>query len=118
MGPRGTNDRLPIIEATHERECTSKRCVKANPCFTKVARKAQRTQTQTRGYFGGYIGKSQPTGAKETQKLMKNAEVLNEKMTGASAQRSLRAVSSRLATDLEMGSTLRGAVEIQNLCRT
>ena len=111
------NDRLPIIDVTHEKSCKSKRCVKANPCFNKMARKAQRTQTQTRIYFGGYIGKGQPTGTKEMQKLIRNAEVLHEKLNGSSAQQSLRAVSSRLATDLEMGSTLRGAVEIQNLCR-
>ena len=46
------NDRLPIIEQTHERCCTQKRCLK--------------TKNVTNGYFGDYIGKRQPSGSLET----------------------------------------------------
>ena len=51
------------------------------------------------------------------QRCMENADLLQEKMEGKNPQQTQRAVSGRLATDLEMSSTLRGAVGIQNLCR-
>ena len=51
------------------------------------------------------------------KRCMNNVDLLQENLEGKSPQQSLRAVSGRLATDLEMGSTLRGAVGIQNLCR-
>ena len=62
-----SNDRLPIIESTHERHCT-KRCVR-NHNLKKPARTTQRTQSVTNGYFGGYVGKRQPTGSLEIKKL-------------------------------------------------
>ena len=64
------NDRLPIIECTHEPSC-SKKCVKKNHTkqTKKLIRLSQRIQSVTNGYFGGYIGKRQPGGkADETQR--------------------------------------------------
>ena len=77
----------------------------------------QRTQTVCNGYFGGYIGKRQPTGALETKKCVEKLFTLRAKMQGRGKAAQLRAASGRLITDIEMNSTYRGAVEIFNLCR-
>ena len=82
-----------------------------------MTRLAQRAQSVSLGYFGGYIGKAQPTGQLEMQKCIKKLESLREKLQGKTRQQELRNVSGRAITDLEMCSTLRGAVEVHNLCR-
>ena len=64
------NDRLPIIEETHETCCTKKRCLKKGNSVKGATRATQRTQTVTHGYFSGYIGKRQPAGKLETQKCV------------------------------------------------
>ena len=109
------NDRLPIIEATHETIC-KKKCVRKHT-LKRTTRSTQRTQSVVTGYFGGYIGKRQPGGALETKKCVDKLFTLRSKMAGKSKAQQLRAVSQRLITDLEMNSTYRGAVEIFNLCR-
>ena len=62
------NDRLPIMEETHEQRC-SKACV-GNVSIASIACKAQRSQTLTMGYFSGYIVKAQPVGRYELKKCM------------------------------------------------
>ena len=79
-----------------------------------MTRLAQRAQSVSLGYFGGYIGKAQPTGQLEMQKCIKKLESLREKLQGKTRQQELRNVSGRAITDLEMCSTLRGAVEVHN----
>ena len=64
------NDRLPIIEKTHEQCCRRKRCIVQKKSLKKATRAAQRTQTVAMGYFGGYIGKRQPAGTLETKKCV------------------------------------------------
>ena len=80
-------------------------------------RTAQRKQAATNGYFGGYIGKRQPSGKLETKKCVDKMHVLREKLTNKSAAEQQRAVTGRMITDLEMNGTLRGAVELFNLTR-
>ena len=77
----------------------------------------QRTQSVTRQYFGGYIGKRQPSGGLELKKCVDKLFTLRTKIVGQGKSPQLRAVSGRLMTDLEMNSTFRGAVEVANLCR-
>ena len=112
------NDRLPIIECTHERSCTRK-CVKKNHAkqTKKLIRLSQRIQAITNGYFGGYIGKRQPSGKAELKKCINHMYTLRNKIQGQSLNAKQRAVSGRMITDLEMNGTYRGAVEIFNLCR-
>ena len=83
----------------------------------KTTVNTQRMQSVTRGYFGGYIGKQQPSGGLELKKCVDKLFTLRTKITGQSKSSQLRAVSGRLMTDLEMNSTFRGAVEVANLCR-
>ena len=111
------NDRLPITEKTHERCCTKKRCLKTKKDIRKTTRLTQRTQVVTNGYFGGYIGKRQPSGSLETKKCVDKLLTLRAKMKGRGKAAQLRASSGRLVTELEMNSTYRGAVEIFNLCK-
>ena len=71
----------------------------------------------TNGYFGGYIGKRQPTGSLEFKKCIDKLCTLRSKMAGQGKAAQLRAASQRLMTEIEMNSTYRGAVEVFNLCR-
>ena len=111
------NDRLPILECTHEKQCTKKRCLVRKNSLKKTSINIQRTQSLTTGYFGGYIGKRQPAGALETKKCVDKLFTLRSKYQSRGKAGQLRAASGRLITDLEMNSTYRGAVEIFNLCR-
>ena len=111
------NDRLPIIACTHEKVCPRK-CVKVKKrTLTKTARAIERMQSVTNGYFGGYIGKRQPTGSLEFKKCIDKFCTLRSKMAGQGKTAQLRAASQRLMTEIEMNSTYRGAVEVFNLCR-
>ena len=52
------NDRLPIMEETHEDDHCSKRCVptsaaKRKRALRKMIRRTATAQAQTNGYFGG-----------------------------------------------------------------
>ena len=109
------NDRLPITVEAHERVC-KKNCVRKHN-LKRDTRNTQRTQSVVTGYFGGYLGKRQPSGSLETKKCVDKLFTLRSKMAGKSKAQQLRAVSQRLITDLEMNSTYRGAVEVFNLCR-
>ena len=111
------NDRLPIMDQTHEKCCTRKRCLVKKNNLQKTTRALQRTQTTTNGYFGGYIGKRQPAGALETKKCGDKLYTLRDRSRGKGKAAQLRAVSGRMITDLEVNSTYRGAVEVFNLCR-
>ena len=106
------NDRLPIIDKTHEQCCRRKRCIMKKKSLRNATRAAQRTQTVTMGYFGGYIGKRQPAGTLETKKCVDKLFTLREKIKGRGQAAQLRAASGRMVTDLEMNSTYRGAVEV------
>ena len=110
------NDRLPIIEHTHEECFKRKRCLLKNN-LKKTTRALQRTQLTTNGYFGGYIGKRQPAGTLETKKCVDTLFTPRARNQGKGKAAQLRAVSGRMITDLEMNSTYRGAVEVFNLCR-
>ena len=110
------NDRLPITEVTHESVC-GKRCCVRKHTLKRTTRITQRAQSVTNGYFGGYIGKRQPSGALETRKCIDKMYTLRSKMRGHGHRSQARAASGRLITDLEMNSTYRGAVEVFNLCR-
>ena len=110
------NDLLPVIKETHEGSACKRECFKRSS-LRKVIRKAQRAQATTNGYFGGYIGKRQPAGKLETKKCVHKMHILRGRMEGKSQQAQERAASARMITDLEMGSTLRGAVELFNLAK-
>ena len=56
------NDRLPIMPETHEDAYCTRRCVpgsnaKRKKALRRMVRRTQTAQSQTNGYFGGYIGK-------------------------------------------------------------
>ena len=110
------NDRLPIIEETHEIYC-KRRCAVKKHSLKRTARAAQRAQTVTNGYFGGYVGKRQPAGTLEIKKCVDKMLTLRTKIQGRGAAAQVRAASGRLVTDLEMNSTFRGAVELFNFTR-
>ena len=111
------NDRLPILECTHEKICKKTRCIVKKGNLKKTTRATQRTQSTTNGYFGGYIGKRQPAGSLETRKCIDKLFTLRSKYQGKGKAAQLRAASGRMITDIEMNSTFRGAVEVFNLCR-
>ena len=112
------NDRLPIIEETHEGCCGRKRsCFVKKHAFRKATRVTQRTQQLTNGYFGGYVGKRQPAGSLETKKCVDKLFTLRAKIRPRGFSGQVRATSARMVSDLEMASTYRGAVEVFNLCR-
>ena len=53
------NDRLPIIEATHEKDECSEKCIPRDPgkrrrVITRMVRRTAEIQARINGYFGGY----------------------------------------------------------------
>ena len=115
------NDRLPIMHETHEAAHCTRRCVPGTSAQRKRAlrrmvRRTQTAQAQTNGYFGGYIGKRQKSGKLETRKCVDKMYVLRAKTELKSASQQQRAATGRMVTDIEMNSTIRGAVEEFNLC--
>ena len=82
------NDRLPIIEETHEAHCKKKRCFAKKWSLRKATRATQRTQVVTNGYFGGYIGKRQPAGTLETKKCVDKLFTLRANYKDGAKQRS------------------------------
>ena len=75
----------------------------------------QRAQSNTTGYFGGYIGKRQRVGRLEAKKCTEKLFTLSSKLRGQSRAKQMRAVSGRMMTEIEMNGTLRGCVEVANL---
>ena len=63
------NDRLPILDVTHESACRKKRCSVKLHNLKKTTIALQRAQSVANGYFGVYIGKRQPTGSLETKNV-------------------------------------------------
>ena len=76
------NDRLPILDVTHESCCKKKRCLVKKNHLKKTTRLTQRTQTVCLGYFGGYMAKRQPCGKLETKKCMDKLVTLRAKQQG------------------------------------
>ena len=112
------NDRLSIIPETHE-ACCDKGCDAVTGTATgiaRVARKTQRAQTLTSGYFGGYMVKTQPVGRYELKKCIDKMHMLRERIADRSERDKAIAVARRMATDLEMKGVLREAQAIFNLC--
>ena len=93
------NDRLPILDVTHEACCKKKKCLVKKGNLKKTTRIAQRTQTVCNGYFGGYIGKRQPGGTLETKKCVDKLFTLRAKLQGKGKAAQLRAASGRPTTD-------------------
>ena len=115
------NDLVPITRCTHEDAHCSRRCArgrssKAKKALRKAVCRLETCQSQINGYFGGYIGKRQKCGKLETRKCVDKMHVLREQKANKSPFEQQRAVSGRMITDVEMNSTLRGAVEEFNLC--
>ena len=81
----------------------------------KATRLAQRTQTLTRGYFGGYIAKAQPAGHMERATILKKIERLRLKGATQSDYKKHRQVSETLCRTLEKDCVAKGAVEVANL---
>ena len=85
--------------------------------LSRMIRIAQRVETVTNGYFGGYIGKAQPAGHMEIKKCIDKMHTLRGTLArdGKSSRQKQRAVSARMISDLEMNGVFRGAVEEFNL---
>jgi len=111
----GPNDRLPITEETHEPTC-KRRCVEGPISVSSMARIAQCAQSQTTGYFAGYLVKAQPCGRYELKKCTDKMYTLRERIKTRTPGDQVRAVCRRMLTDLEQKGILRGAVECFNLC--
>ena len=111
------NDRLPILEVTHEPVRRKKYLRTKKHILKRMTRLAQRTQSVTNRYFGGYVGKRQPAGALETKRCIDKLYTLRAKIAGRGQAAQLRAASGRLITETEMNSTYRGAVEVVDLER-
>ena len=109
------NDRLPILPEVHESVC-KRNCVKKLH-LKKSTLNIQRNQSAVGGYFGGYLKKCQPAGRLETRKCVDKLLTLRGKIRGQSKAQQVRSVAGRLITEMEMNSSLRGAVEVTNLCR-
>ena len=92
------NDRLPITPQTHESIC-KKNSVKKH-MLKKSTRNTQRTQGVACGYFCGYVGKRQPTGALETKICLDKLFTLSVKFAGKSKAQQFRAVSQRFLMEL------------------
>ena len=115
------NDRVPIMPETHEDEHCTRRCVpgtsaKRKKALRRMVRRTQTAQSQTNGYFGGYIGKRQKSGKWETRKCVDKMYILRAKTELKSDTQQQRAASGRMITYIEMNGTIRGAVEEFNLC--
>ena len=110
------NDRLPILPETHEDNECKHQCAKKTR-IAKITRLTQIAQGVTNGYFGGYMGKRQPSGKMETHKCIKKMYTLRDKNAGKTQKKRQRAVTNRMVTDIEMNGTLRGAVETFNLAK-
>ena len=108
------NDRLPILDETHE-QCCPKDCVQKVSVAT-VACKAQRVQALTSGYFSGYITKSQPVGRYELKKCVDKMHMLRERIGSRTQRDQVVAVARRMVTDLEMKGVLRESQASFNLC--
>ena len=110
------NDRLPILDGTHEdleckHHCVPKTERRRQRATRRMTRRLQATQAQINGYFGGYISKRQKIGNLEARKCIDKMYVLRERKANESDLQKRRAVSGRMVTDIEMNGTLRGAVE-------
>lgn len=110
------NDRLPKREHTHE-ACCDRSCIPMVQRALRTIADVQRHQATIRGYFGGCINKSQPSGRLEIFKCVRKMHVLEQKITQRSSRQKLCAATGRMVTDLEMNTAYRGAVEAFNLCR-
>ena len=83
--------------------------------MARVARQAQRTQSQTDGYQSGYIVKTQPAGRYELKKCIDKMHMIRERIADRSARDQAVAVARRMLTDLEMKGVLREAQASFNL---
>ena len=116
------NDRLPIIQSTHEHSECTRRCVPADPrkrerALRRIVCKMQVAQSQTNGYFGGYISKRQKLGKLETKKCIDKMCQLRDRIESQTSKKQFGRVTGRMVTDIEMNATSRGVVEETNLCQ-
>jgi len=114
------NDRLPILDITHESKACKKKCVPTCPKrrrkrLRRETKQMQLTFSRINGYFGGYIAKKPRSAGFETKKCVDKMYALREKQKGRTQNQQARAVSGRMVTDVEMNGTARGAVEEVNL---
>ena len=86
------NYRLPIIEITHDKDCTSSRC-RNEVTQRRLSIVAQRAMKQMTQYFGGYIGKRQKIGRFEMKKSIGALQPFKEKLHN----RNLRSASAQLS---------------------
>ena len=98
------NDRLPILNQTHEDQECKHHCVpkterRRKRATRRMTRRIQTTQAQINGYFGGYISKRQKIGKLEARKCIDKMYVLRERKANESELQKRRAVSGRMVTD-------------------
>ena len=111
----GPNDRLPIIDETHEPSC-KRQCVSKACDTSAIARIVQTAQSMTTGYFTGYMVKVQPCGRYEMKKCTDKMHALRERIQMRTPSDQVRAVTRRMLTDLEQKGVLGRVVESFNLC--
>ncbi len=107
------NYRVPISEATHDKDCHSKKCCKASS-GRRLCLIAQRAMKQMTGYFGGYISKRQKIGQFELKKSISALPLLQQKLEHRnvrSASTQLAHVTNRMFTTLEGKGILRASTE-------
>ena len=108
-----TNYRLPITEATHDKDCLRESCLRSIGCrkLTLIAQRAMKNMT---GYFGGYISKKQKAGQFELKKSFGALSMYHEKLRSRnlkSPSAQLAHITNRTFTVLESKGILRAATE-------
>ena len=75
-----SNDRLPVVAATHEQLCKHN-CVRKH-ASKKSTRNTQRTQSFVAVCFGGYLSKQQHAGSLRTTQCVNKLFTLRAKLAG------------------------------------
>ena len=111
--------RYPILKETHEpigTQATRDACL-ASRSNKDMLLDMQSGQAMAMGYFGGYAGKEQKIGAKETERIAEafSRKIAGEDRTPTSVAKKFSDCCRRMVKDIECKGLIRTAVEATNL---
>ena len=109
----GPNYRVPLIKATHDKDCSSD-CLKKHT-LQRMTMATQRAARNTTGYYTGYIQKRQPVGKFELRQAACNLKYLAKTIEKRSNAQQYHHVANRMLGDLEYRGHVRPATEEFNL---
>ena len=101
------NFRVPLMEATHDRECL--RNCHEGTLFRKLLEAMRRAAQRCTKYFTGYMQKAQPLGKKEFDRAAKQLSFLETAQNGAVA--GYYRIVNRIMSDLEFRCSVRPVTE-------